>query len=102
MKQGCELPGFTHLQFVVVSLLMDGERSGRQIRSSLADEGVDRSGPAFYQMMARMEEGGLVQGRYEPAWIGGQEVIERLYQVTDEGRKRWDSTLRFYRRFCSP
>jgi len=101
MKRDRELPKLTHLQFVVVSLLLDGERSGRQMRSALADEGLDKSGPAFYQMMARMEETGLIEGWYGQAQIGDQDVTERRYRLTDKGRKLWDSTLRFYLRFST-
>ena len=96
-----ELPKLTHLQFLVVAQLLDGERSGRQMRSDLAAEGLEKSGPGFYQMMARMEESGLVEGWYGQAQIGDQDVTERRYRLANKGRKLWGSTLRFYLRYAS-
>ena len=54
------IPDITHLQFLVLGMLRGGERLGRTVRRSLARHGVARTGPAFYQMMARLEDAGLV------------------------------------------
>ena len=38
---------------------------GRQQLEELDRLGVEKSGPAFYRLMARLEESGLVEGWYE-------------------------------------
>jgi len=55
------LPPITHLQFLVLGVLLGGEQSGRTIREAIARYGVRRTGPAFYQMMARLERESLVE-----------------------------------------
>ena len=47
-----ELPALSHLQFLVVGILLPGERSGRAIRRILEQYRIPRSAPAFYQMMS--------------------------------------------------
>lgn len=86
----------SHLQFAVIGLLRDGERTGRSIRLALAEEGIDKSGPAFYQLMSRLEEAGLVEGWYDDRLIRDLAVKERHYRLTNGGREAWDQTLDFY------
>ena len=50
------LPSLTHLQFLVLGVLRTDEQSGRVIRQALHAYGIRRSGPAFYQLMARLEK----------------------------------------------
>ena len=50
-------PKLSHAQFAVLSSLMGGPASGREIRKRLAEFGMGQGGPAFYQLMARMEDG---------------------------------------------
>jgi DNA-binding PadR family transcriptional regulator len=92
------LPDLTHLQFLVLAALMEGERSGRDIRGRLSKEGIPKSGPAFYQLMARMEEAGLVEGRYADVVIDDQVVKERRYTITGTGEVARERALDFYRR----
>ena len=56
------LPRITHLQFLVLDILTTGQEFGRQLRKQLAANGVRKSGPGFYQLMARMEDGWRVMG----------------------------------------
>jgi DNA-binding PadR family transcriptional regulator len=90
------LPQITHLQFLVLGELLRSPAPGRQIRSSLVDRGVRKSGPAFYQMMARMEDASLLEGWYEQQIVDGQIIRERHYRIVPSGRKAWDGCRDFY------
>ena len=90
------LPDVTHLQFLVLGLLRGGTRTGHALRRGLARHGVRRSGPAFYQMMARLEDAGLAVGEYDQKIVGGQIIKERRYTLTPRGDAAWASTQAFY------
>ena len=90
------LPPVTHLQFLVLRQLLAGEAAGHELREALAGHGVRRTRAAFYQVMARLEEGGLVSGRYMAKSVNGQSVKERRYAVTPLGEEACEATLRFY------
>jgi DNA-binding PadR family transcriptional regulator len=90
------LPDISHLQFAVLGLLLTGEQTGRAVRAQLRQLRVRQTGPAFYQMMARLEDDGLVDGRYEQKVVAGQILRERRYTITDAGRKSWTESRRFY------
>src|SRR3954454_12470286 len=90
------IPRLTHLQFLVLGLLRDGERPGRAIREAIAAHGVKRSAPAFYQLMARLERDRLVDGWYEQVTAGDQAVTERRYRLRPAGAKLWTEARDFY------
>ena len=90
------LPSLTHLQFLVLGVLRSEEQPGRVIRQALASYGVKRSGPAFYQLMARLEKAKLVEGWYEQIAVGDQNVTERRYRLTPEGGRLWTRAQAFY------
>jgi DNA-binding PadR family transcriptional regulator len=80
------LPLLTHLQFLVLSHLIGGEDlSGRYLRERLAERGARKTGPSFYQLMARLEDGGFVEGWYDQKVIDGQLFKERRYRITGDG-----------------
>ncbi len=89
-------PEITHLQFFVLAALLDGEQSGHSLREKLVKEGERKSGPAFYQMMARLEDAGLVQGHYDQKVIAGQIIKERRYKITAAGNAALHRALEFY------
>jgi DNA-binding PadR family transcriptional regulator len=91
-----KLPTISHLQFLALGVLLGGEQAGRVIRDAAADFGVRRSGAAFYQMMARLERDGLVEGWYEQIRVGDQAVTERRYRITASGSKAWTQARSFY------
>jgi DNA-binding PadR family transcriptional regulator len=93
-----KLPQLSHAQFVVVGSLMDGPVAGRDVRTELAGYGVRHSGPAFYQLMARMEDAGLIEGWYVQDVVDGQIIRERHYRILAAGRRAWRDTRRFYAR----
>jgi DNA-binding PadR family transcriptional regulator len=91
-----DLPSITHLQFLVLGLLLREERPGRRIRRDLAGRGIRHSTPAFYQMMSRLEEAGLVRGWYHQKVVDGQIIKERHYKLTASGAAAWTATRDFY------
>ena len=87
-------PRLSQLQFLVLGTLLRGERVGREIRDDLQRLGVKRSGPSFYQLMSRLEEAKLAEGRYEQRIVDGQIIRERTYRLTAAGRRAWDDCRR--------
>ena len=79
------IPDLTHLQFLVLSILRSGPRTGRQVRRVLAKHGIRRSSPAFYQMMARLEDAGFVDGEYDQKVVDSQIIKERRYTLATKG-----------------
>jgi hypothetical protein len=92
------LPRLTHLQFLVISELLRGAARGRDLRMRLRAADVRQSGPAFYQMMAGLEDAGFVSGRYEQQIVEGQIIRERHYKVLTSGGTAWKASRDFYRR----
>ena len=91
-----QLPDLTHLQFLVLGVLRADEQPGRAVRDALAGYGIRRTGPAFYQLMARLEKDGLINGWYGQVTVGDQAVTERRYRITPDGKKRWNDARAFY------
>jgi len=90
------LPAVTHLQVLVLEAVSEGDEVGRDLRDRLAGRGVRSSAPAFYQMMARLEEAAFVEGWYEQRLVAGQNVKERRYRITRRGRRALAETRTFY------
>jgi DNA-binding PadR family transcriptional regulator len=91
------LPTVTHLQFLVIVEILAGATRGRDLRERLKKAGVRQSGPAFYQMMASLEDNGFVSGWYEQQVIDSQILRERHYKVLAAGRKAAEASHDFYR-----
>ena len=96
MSETRSLPELTHLQFLVLSVLRNDEHPGRAIRKALAGYGVRRTAPAFYQLMSRLENAGLIEGWYEQIIAGDQAVTERRYRITSNGKRLWTRAQSFY------
>src|SRR5687768_224485 len=90
------IPDISHLQFLLLAALMDGDRSGRELRDLLAKQKHKKSAPAFYQLMARLEDAKLIRGRYEQKVIDGQIIKERLYTITASGSAAVNTVFDFY------
>ena len=90
------LPPLPHLQFAVLGILKAGQQSGLDIRSELARLNVGKAGPAFYRLMSRMEESGLVEGWYEQDIVDGQIFRERVYKAVPLGTRAWNQTRNFH------
>jgi DNA-binding PadR family transcriptional regulator len=96
-----KLPSLSHLQIAVLGALVGGELKGREIRGELKQARVTHSGPAFYQMMARLEDAGFVAGWYEQKVVAGQIIKERRYRITPAGRRAWREARDFYARLIA-
>ena len=92
-----QVPSLTHLQFLVLSRLRGGSATGRELRARLEEYSVRKSGPAFYQLMARMEDAGVVKGWYEQQIVDSQIIRERHYEISAQGHSAWEKTSEFYR-----
>ncbi len=90
------IPELTHLQFLILMIIGGLERPGRYVREKLAEEGDKRSLPAFYQVMARLEEAGMVEGSAHRIEVERHSVTERRYKVTLAGRKALAEAQDFY------
>ena len=93
--QGPRIPSLSHLQYLTLAVLIGGDEPGRVIREVVAQHGALRSAAAFYQLMARLERDGLVEGWYEPIVVAGQPAKERRYRITRAGAAAWQRTRAF-------
>lgn len=91
-----KLPPLSPLQFAILGLLLPRKKPGKQLREELAEHGIRRDGPAFYQLMSRMEDSKWVKGWYEQQIIDDQIIRERWYQVLGAGVKAFEETRDFY------
>jgi hypothetical protein len=66
------------------------------MRKALARHGVKRSAPAFYQMMARLEDAAFVDGEYDQKILDGQIIKDRRYTLSAKGEAAWSATRAFY------
>src|SRR2546426_5638463 len=100
MKKANELPELTGLQFLIIETIGAKKMRGAELRERLKTEhNVRKTGPAFYQLMARLEEAKLVEGWYEQEVIDGQIIKQRCYRVTGLGERAHRETLGFYAQF---
>lgn len=90
------IPRLSHLQFLVLGILSGRTVPGREIRERLKEFKVRKSGPAFYQLMSRLEDSELVKGTYHQEIIESQIIRERHYRVTAKGTRAWQSSRDFY------
>ncbi|WP_010586321.1 hypothetical protein [Schlesneria paludicola] len=90
------IPSLTHLQYAVLCSLMEGTCSGKELRELLAKGGASQSRPAFYQLMARLEEAGFVGGKPVQKIVEGITVTERQYKITAPGKRAVSETKAFY------
>lgn len=84
-------PQVSLLQFVVLNCLAGQELTGRQLREAMKNAGIKKSGPAFYQLMARLEDMKFVKSGEVDADVG-RGLKERTYELTVPGKKvRWET-----------
>ena len=89
-------PEMSYLQILIIEGIGGGRVAGRQIREHLKQNGVSKTGPAFYELMSRLENSGFVQGEIEQKVIDGQDVTERFYRVTSKGANAALETVGFF------
>jgi len=90
------VPRISALQFLALGILVAGERSGREIRRIARTFRLERTAAAFYQMMARLERDGFVEGWYHQIHVADQAVTERRYRITPLGHRAWSRARAFY------
>lgn len=88
-----------HLQAALLLCLGTEERSGDALRLALLRLGAffPPRAVALYQLLQRMERGGLLAGRFARVVVRGQPCRERRYRATPEGRAALSEVLNFYR-----
>ncbi|WP_309387460.1 helix-turn-helix transcriptional regulator [Cerasicoccus frondis] len=92
-----KIPNLSHLQFAVLDCLGSKELKGRDLRKLLKDEkNVKKQGPAFYQLMARLEDAKLVKSKVEEIDLGENRLKEKIYWLTGEGERAMRETHSFY------
>ena len=89
-------PDLTHIQFAVIDALGAREQVGEKVRDALRVRGIKQSLAAFYMLMKRMEDAGLVKGRYELIQVGPYRAKERHYKVVGQGFKAREKALEWY------
>lgn len=90
------LPPLSPLQYAVLEILGSRELSGREVREHLKTRKISKSGPAFYQLMSRLEDAKFVEGKYDEKIVAGQRIKERRYFLKGEGAKALNLTRDFY------
>jgi DNA-binding PadR family transcriptional regulator len=90
------IPELSHLQFAVLDVLGAAVKRGKDLRTGLSELGIKKSGPSFYQMMARLEEAKCVEGWYNQEIVEGQIIKERQYRITGNGVRALNQTKQFY------
>ena len=90
-------PELSHDQVLILECIGTSDIKGRHLREQLTQNGRKKSGPAFYQMMSRMEESGYVEGWYEQKIVEGQIIKERTYKMIGKGQRALVETLEYYR-----
>jgi DNA-binding HxlR family transcriptional regulator len=97
------LPELTPLQFLVIWLLLEGRKSGRELRGLLDWWGAGMSRPAFSQMMRRLESARLVRrDRVADDSGAGSPVRYCVYQARPNALQRWRAAAAFYARLEEP
>lgn len=90
------IPELTHLQYLVLTTLGGQELSGEDLREKLKEAGASKSLAAFYQLMARMEDAGFIDGRYTTTEEDGITITERHYRVSATGATARRDAYNFY------
>jgi len=96
------IPKMTGLQFLLLSLLFDGPKAGRELRRALDERQAPMNKSSFSELMRRLERSGLVRGDWVPTVVGGQTHYHRLYCATVSGLATWREVRAFYAAFGDP
>ncbi len=78
-------PEPTPLELTYLDALRDGKKLGKQMRGRLRRWGVRGSKGAFYGVMKRLMDNGLVRSERAPRSKGPYRGPERYYELTDAG-----------------
>jgi len=87
----------SHSHFAVLDVLGTKERSGREIRESLHLHNIKKDGPAFYHLMAQLQDDKLVDGWFEEEIIDEQIIKKRFFLATAKGIHAWMCTRDYHK-----
>lgn len=87
----------SHLQYAAILPLLDGQRTGAELRDNLKQRGAPMSRAAFYQLMTRVRSAGYVKGRHETSYVGEYTITESVYEISQLGRRAIDAVKWYYR-----
>ena len=75
------------VQLAILGILNDCEEGklGPEIRDEMAQRGLQRPGPTFYQLMGRLEDNEYITGIDTPKIINNKTYHHRKYKITKEG-----------------
>lgn len=96
------IPKMTDLQFLVLTLLFDGPKAGRELRRELDEHQAPMNKSSFSDLVRRLERAGLVPGDWVPTVVGGQTHYHRVYCATVTGLATWRQVRAFYAAFPDP
>ena len=96
------IPKMTGLQFLVLRLLFDGPKPGRELRRELEEHRAPMTQSSFSQLMRRLERSGLVRSDLAPTQLGGQTHYHRVYRATVTGLATWREVRAYYADFPDP
>ncbi len=98
------MPDLTGLQFLVVSILFEGEMTSNGLRAKLMERGYTGSRVAFSRLMGRMIKGAIVTYAFWEGTLQGLDNLERQhrYRVSNLGVILWKMTRDFYLSFDPP
>lgn len=87
-----------HLQYFVLTLLIDEDLKGVDLRSKLKKAAISQKKPAFYRLMGRMVYDGLVDQVSRIEESGNQRMGCLFYYITKKGRSEVQKSVEFYRK----
>jgi len=66
--------------------------SGRELQKALRQSGQKATLAAFYQLMGRLEQAGLIVGEERSQQVGKQTVYPKYYRITQKGESEFASS----------
>ena len=97
MPESSKVPDAASLnlfQVFVLARIAQSETKGAELRKGLSEAGCPKSEAAFANAMKRLENKGLLTGRFETASIDGMPVREKYFQITGSGQAILQSAQR--------
>jgi DNA-binding PadR family transcriptional regulator len=87
----------TPLHFIILEALINNkELHGNELRKILLKNKIKCAGPNYYQLMSRMEKSKYVFGRYAQIILGDRVYTEKIYRITEYGKRALEATRNFY------
>ena len=65
---------------MILNLIGDKPITDRELMLKLREKGYKKSRPGFYLDMAKLEDTGLVEGKWESKTVNGKNVKYRTYK----------------------